>query len=267
VAAVVGALAPAIALADHAPTASFTWAPATPVAGQPVTLTSTSTPDRAPIKTTEWDFDGDEVVDAVGPSVTTTFATSGDHPVTLRVVDAAGNDAKTSQTIPVGSPVPPPAPPPTIAPAAQRLPAPASPAPASPAPASPAPASPAPAPSLMSPFPIVRIQGRILARGIVVTRLTVLAPSGVIVRAVCLGARRGCPRRTVVARSRSAAVPVRLRALERRLRAGAVLQIYVTAPGRIGKYTRFRVRNGGPPIRRDLCIASAARTPSACPGA
>jgi hypothetical protein len=251
VAAVVGALAPGLALAHHDPTASFTWAPATPAAGQSVTLTSTSTPDRAPITATEWDFNGDEVVDAVGPSVTTTFATPGEHPVALRVVDADGNDETTSNTISVGpsipAPAPPPAPPPTIAPATQR--------------------APASTPSLMSPFPIVRIQGRVLAHGIVVTRLTVLAPSGVLVRAVCLGARRGCPRRTVFARSRSAAVPVRLRRMERRLRAGAVLQIYVTAPGRIGKYTRFRVRNGGPPMRRDLCMVPAAPTPSACPGA
>jgi hypothetical protein len=249
---VLAVLAPAFALADAGPTASFTWAPATPAAGEVVTLTSTSTPGApdSPIAATLWDFDGNGVFDALGASVTTTFAAPGAQAVALQVVDSNGKSDTVTETVPVGPPLPPP-PPKPIAPAAAAAPAPA----------------PARALALMSPFPVVRIQGRVLRRGIVVTRLTVLAPSGALVRATCRGARRGCPRRTVFARSQSAAVPVRLRALERRLRPGAVVQVYVTAPGAIGKYTRFRVRRGGPPVRSDLCVVPAAAAPSACPGA
>jgi len=45
-----------------------------------------------------------------------------------------------------------------------------------------------------------------------------------------------------------------------------VIQIFVTAPGAIGKYVRFRVTSGRAPARRDMCVAPAALVPAACPG-
>ena len=118
----------------------------------------------------------------------------------------------------------------------------------------------------MSPFPVVRLQGRVLRSGIRVTRLLVRAPAGARVRGVCLGRHRGCPRRSVVRRSRSARNVVRLRRFERRLRPGAVIQVFVTAPQAIGKYVRFRVAQGRAPSRRDMCVAPAGARPGALPG-
>lgn len=244
--AVVALLAPAQAL-GKGPSASFGFSPAAPAAGQAVVLTSTSVPTSrgasADIAATLWDFDGDGAFDAVGASVTTAFAAAGPHVVSLTVIDRAGDRATAAQTIAVGPPLPPP--PPAATPAA---------------------AAPLPAPGLMNPFPVVRIQGRLLPRGVRVTRLTVLAPAGALVRGVCLGRHRGCPRRAVVRRSRSPHRPVRLRSLERRLRPGAVIQVYVTDPRAIGKYTRFRVRRRGAPFRRDMCVPAASLLPAPCPG-
>jgi hypothetical protein len=55
------------------------------------------------------------------------------------------------------------------------------------------------------------------------------------------------------------------RRLERRLPAGTVLRVSVTKPGTIGKFTRFILRRGTAPARRDLCLRDGARGPSACP--
>jgi hypothetical protein len=242
--AVLALAVPGTALADG-PSASFVFSPSAPAAGQPVVLTSTSTPTApdTPIAATLWDFDGDGAFDAFGTSVTTAFAAAGPHVVRLQVVDRAGDSAAAEQTIAVGPPLPPSPPPVATA------------------------RAPLSAASLMNPFPVVRLQGRLLRGGVRVTRLTVLAPAGARVRGVCVGRHRGCPRRAVVRRSRSPLRPVRLRALERRLRPGAVIQVYVTAPGTIGKYTRFRVRRNGAPFRRDMCVPGAGLLPGPCPGA
>jgi hypothetical protein len=250
VAAALVLVAPAAAFAK-APSAAFRFAPAAPPAGQPVVLTSTSVPQSGGsdvgIAASLWDFDDDGVFDAIGTSVTTTFAAAGPHVVQLKVIDFGGDSGTAVGTIPVGPPLPPAPPPPPAATDAL--------------------AAPLPAPGLMNPFPVVRLQGRLLRHGIRVTRLTVHAPAGARVRGVCLGRHRGCPRRTVVRRSRSPRVGVRLRGLERRLRPGAVIQVYVTDPAAIGKYTRFRVRAGGAPFRRDMCVAAGGLLPSVCPGA
>lgn len=232
---------PASAVAgDDGPTASFAFSPATPAAGQPVVLTSTSQPAGS-IVGTVWDVDADGVFDVIGASVTTAFAAAGPHLVRLQVIDRAGNVGTADQTITVGPPLPPP-----------------------PAPA--APPAPVAAPVLMNPFPLVRLQGRILARGVRVTRLTVSAPAGAQVRGVCVGRARGCPSRSVVRRSTSASAPVRLRLFERRLRPGAVIQVFVTDGRAIGKYVSFRIRRHGAPLRRDLCVGATGSGPIHCPG-
>ena len=63
------------------------------VAGLPVTFSAaTSTPGDAPIKTYEWDFDGDGVVDQIttAPTVEHVFATAGMANLRVKAVDAAG---------------------------------------------------------------------------------------------------------------------------------------------------------------------------------
>jgi hypothetical protein len=60
-------------------------------------------------------------------------------------------------------------------------------------------------------------------------------------------------------------VEVAFRRFERSLRAGVVLEIRVSKPGRIGKYTRFSIRRGRLPVRTDACLASTEPTPIRCP--
>jgi hypothetical protein len=57
---------------------------------------------------------------------------------------------------------------------------------------------------------------------------------------------------------------MRVRRMERRLFPGARLEVYVTQPGLIGKYTRFLVPRRGAPHRRDRCVMPGAVTPSVC---
>jgi hypothetical protein len=59
---------------------------------------------------------------------------------------------------------------------------------------------------------------------------------------------------------------VRIRRLEGRLlRAGSVLRVFVSSVDDVGKYTRFRIRGGKPPLRRDRCILPDSLSPISCP--
>jgi len=114
-------------------------------------------------------------------------------------------------------------------------------------------------PTLLRPFPIVRIRGYFKRGGVRVTLLSVNAPRSAHIAARCVG--RGCPVRTVSV----ASAPARLRAFERFLRAGTVLQVRVTSPGRIGKYASFVIRAHSAPMRNDLCLMPGATKPAPCP--
>ena len=114
--------------------------------------------------------------------------------------------------------------------------------------------------TLLRPFPIVRIRGYFKHGGVRVTLLSVNAPSS------AHGSRRaawapGCPVRSV----RVASAPARLRAFERFLPAGTVLQVRVTSAGRIGKYASFVIRAHSAPLRNDLCLMPGKSKPAACP--
>jgi hypothetical protein len=113
------------------------------------------------------------------------------------------------------------------------------------------------APSYLEPFPVVRMRGRILARGAEVTLFRVSAGPEVRVRIRCAGT--GCPVHRLVRR------PGRVRLLERPLPAGVVLTTRVTAAGRIGKYARIRIRAGRRPARRDACLLPGSDAPVECP--
>ena len=132
------------------PSASFRWVPATPHPGEPVTLISTSTDSGSSIAGFAWAPAGDGAFAAGESTLTTTFAIPGAYAVQLRVTDANGQSSTVAETIPVT----------------------------------------AAAPTLMQPFPVVRIAGSFTSSGAKISLLTVLAPVGATVKVTCHGG--GC---------------------------------------------------------------------------
>jgi PKD domain len=198
----------------------------------------------------EWDFDGDAagVFEAQGASVSHVYTTPGEKQVTMRVVKEGEVKDVVTKTV-------------AVTPRPASVPAP----PADPPPGAPSPTAPDPAlieaPSLMTPFPVVRIAGQLLPWGARVRLLAVTAPPRAVVTARCHG--DGCPLRSL--RRRSRAQQVRLRAFERRLVGGIRLEILVRQRGFVGKYTRFRIRDGvRPPLRDDRCLLPGRRVPVGC---
>jgi len=115
--------------------------------------------------------------------------------------------------------------------------------------------------ALMSPFPTVRLKGVLTDRGAAIDLLSVRAPRAAVVRVRCRG--RGCP---LEVRTRRGSVR-RVVELQRELRAGAVVEVFVVQRGRYGKYTRFKIRKGLPPRRVDRCVAGRSSRPVRCPRA
>ena len=212
------------------PVASFQWFPVTPRVGEPVSLVSTSTDAFSPLTTFAWSLAGNETFEAIGSTLTTSFSTPGPHDVQLFVADANGQSDVVTETITAISP----------------------------------------APTLMQPFPVVRIAGSAGSSGTRISLLTVQAPIGASVSVVCHG--RGCPakRRDLVSASRPSKGKTGLslitfRRFERLLHAGAYLRIGIYAPGQIGKFTRFTVRHGKLPARVDTCLSPDGVKPMTCP--
>jgi hypothetical protein len=58
---------------------------------------------------------------------------------------------------------------------------------------------------------------------------------------------------------------VRVRALQRSYRPGATIEIRVTQPRTIGKYTRIKTRRGKAPLRIDRCLMPGSTKPVRCP--
>jgi Big-like domain-containing protein len=213
------------------PVASFQWFPAAPRTGEAVSLASTASAGSSPITGFAWDPTGTGVFATGGPVFSTSFSSPGAHVVHLSVTDADGLSSVVAETITVS----------------------------------------APQPILMQPFPVVRIAGTENAAGVKVSLLTVQAPVGAMVSVTCRGP--GCPTsrsQNVVAvagrtSGKAGAVVIDFRRFERALRAGAILEIRVTEPGQIGKYTHFVVRHGRLPARTDTCLSADGITPIACP--
>jgi hypothetical protein len=229
---------------NQPPLASFVFFPAGPVAGEAITFVSTSTDPDSPIPASSlaWDLNGDGLFDdAEGPSVTTTYPAPGAYTVSLRITTNAANVA--SAVLNVG------------------------------APGTPGTSVGQKAFSLLSPFPVVRIAGRVSRRGARIRRLTIDAPPGTGVRVRCTG--RGCPFKRVLQTVSSRVTAgrglpptrlLRVRRLEGRLlRPGATLRLFVTRPDAVGKYTRFRILKAKPPTRTDKCLVPGSGTPIACP--
>ena len=219
---------PAAPPASLGPVASFSWFPSTPEVGQSVSLVSTSTDVSSPITGFAWALTGISPFHAGGPLLTTSFATAGDHVVRLRVTDANGASGVVTQTIHVAS-----------APVV-----------------------------LMQPFPVVRIAGFETSSGVRLRLLTAQAPIGARITVSCHG--RGCPAKSQgrVARShrrKVSSVIVEFRRFERALRAGVILEIRISKPGEVGKFTRFVVRHHKLPERVDTCLDAGGIRPMACP--
>jgi PKD repeat protein len=211
-----------IQIGNRPPVASFGYTPSTPLAQDSVMFAAAARDPDGSIASIGWDLNGDGIfTDASGPVASAVFPGPGAYPVAIAVTDNSGATTVASESVAVG----------------------------------------ARPPTLLSPFPIVRLTTRGTRRGARVLRLGVQAPPGSRVSVRCRG--RSCGARDEVRVARTARA-LRFPGVQRRLRAGVVLEIRITAPGRIGKYTRFRLRRGGPPSRVDLCLAPGAAAPAAC---
>ncbi len=213
---------------NRPPVASFNLYPREPLSGDRVEFVSTSTDAESFVAQHAWDLDGDgQFDDSSGVTAARSFGAPGRYTVSLRVTDARGAADVESQTITVRARLV----------SSSGL-------------------------GLMSPFPVVRIIGRSTRSGARIGLLTVRsAPRGAKVTVRCGGDGCGRRRQSKIVGSRR----LRFRAFERVLRTGARLQIFVTRPGSIGKYTSFRIRWRRPPVRRDLCVTSVTAKPRACP--
>ena len=235
-AAAVGLLGSSGAAAASAPNAppdaSFGFFPNDPVAGQTVTLVSYACDPDGRLAEQAWDLDGDGGFDdALGGVAARAFA-AGSHLVGLHVKDRKGALAVRSRTIEVA-----PGPPVYVIPPRPFR------------------------PPLLSPFPIVRLAGTLTTMGARIRRLSVRAPVCSRVTVRCRG--RSCPRHRsskLMGRRR-----MRFRVFERKFRAGTILEVLVSKRDRIGKYTRFRIRRGRAPRRRDLCLRYGDKRGTPCP--
>jgi hypothetical protein len=113
----------------------------------------------------------------------------------------------------------------------------------------------------IDPFPVVRIAGRFRGTRTTLTRVTVKTPKGSRIRFNCKG--RGCPYK----RKARAVKLIRVRSLQRTYRPKATIEIRITKPRKIGKYTRVRTRRGKAPSRIDRCLMPGKTKPVRCPTA
>jgi hypothetical protein len=207
-----------------APVASFRWFPSTPRVGERFSLVSTSSDLMSPIVGFAWDVADNGPFGPFlpgGPTSSAVFSTPADHVVRLRVTAADHLSSVAAATIHMSDPPP----------------------------------------SVLQPFPTVRIVGRFVRRGIRLSILRVKAPAEARINVNCRG--RGCPvkaeRRIATARA------VRFPAFQRYLRAGVSLTVRVSKDAKIGAYTRFAVRHHKLPVRADSCLDPAGIKPIPCP--
>jgi hypothetical protein len=113
-------------------------------------------------------------------------------------------------------------------------------------------------PLAFDPFPVVRIKGELTATGARVTLLSVRAPRDARIDVSCTG--RDCPVRAY----KAPAGKQRLSKFERELRAGTRLEIRVSKPGYIGKYTSILIRRQAEPKRLDRCLEPGVTRPVKC---
>jgi PKD repeat protein len=248
---------------DRPPVVQFVNDPLQPVTGTTVLFTATTLDADGVVTRIEWDLDDDGLFDdAAGPTATWRFDEPGPHRIAVRAVDDRGVATVAFRTIDVASPVlPAPPAPPKAAP-----PSPVVQLPLAGPEVSGAAVPSAARPAMLTPFPVVRIRGTFAGGAIRLSLLRVQAPPGATIRVRCRTGSCGTKRADV--RVQAARAAFRVRSLERRrLAAGTVVEVFVTAPGRIGKYTRFTIRRDASPSRTDLCLQPGRTTPTGCPTA
>ena len=190
-------------------------------------LVSNSTADQSAIKSFAWATTSANLFQVAGPLFATSFATPGNHSVSLRVTSIDGLSAVASHTI-------------VVAPSE---------------------------PSLMQPFPIVLIVGKYGRYGLTISRLAVQAPAGAQITIKCngRGCPRKSLNRSVASNQHGLATVVFRRIQHDRLPAGTRLIVRVFESGKVGKYTRFAIRSGKPPDRVDACVGPLGGKSIACP--
>jgi hypothetical protein len=217
-----------VTVRNRPPVAAFNYLPAAPYTDDEIVLTSISADPDGPIVGLQWDLNGDGVfTDASGPTAGVSFAAAGIHQVALAVTDRDGATTVALESITVREPPPEP----------------------------------------MSPFPVVSMLAAIGPQGTTVRELVVRAPPGARIRVRCRG--HGCPFRSYVKPAQTRARASRIVRIHRfrkaLLRPGALIEIFVTRRGDMGKYTRFRIRKGLPPTRTDRCLRPGGKRPVHCP--
>ena len=88
-------------MVNAAPRAAFVVSPARPLAGEAITLSSTSGDPDGPLTSQRWDLDGDGQYDDGAGAVVTKKLPSGSHVVRLRVTDTLGATATAERLITV----------------------------------------------------------------------------------------------------------------------------------------------------------------------
>ena len=165
-----------VAVGNQPPTADFVVLPASPIAGTAASLVSTALDPDTPLDKWQWDLNGDGVYgDVEGPAAQYTFPAAGTYTVGLRVLDSEDVEDFAVKSIVVQ------APPVPLTAAPQLLPS---------------------GPRLLSPFPVVRLAGRISKAGTRLRLFAIDAPPGARVVVMCRG--RSCPFRLS---ARSAGAP------------------------------------------------------------
>jgi hypothetical protein len=210
------------------PHADFVWFPALPHPGESALLASVSTASTSPIVKYAWDLRQGEGFVPGGPTLDTTFTTYAPRAVSLRVTDANGSSDIGTHTISMSTPPP----------------------------------------SVISPFPIVRIVGIVKRAGVRIKLLSVRMGAAAHAVVACSGRR--CPAKSqarALPASRKGTAWVRFRRFERFLRAGLALDIRISKPGKIGSFTRYAIRRHKLPVRSDSCLDPAGSKPIACPTA
>jgi plastocyanin len=293
---------PAAARADAS--ASFTYSPESPLTGEVVTFTSTST---GTISSLAWDLDGDGACDdATGPAATHAFEVAGTHSVLLCV---NGGESEQRRTIVVRNR--PPVASFTFAPSAPVTDEAITLGSTSVDPDGPitsqswdldgdgafddaagetasvsfttegthpvalAVTDRNGAASIALAFiRVVKPPLELLSPPPVVRMLSRFVPGGTVIGRFVVSVPRGT---LLTVRCRGGGCPyrrrriraetgrIRLRGLERRLSPGTRIELFVMKKEAFGRYIRYRILRGRPPARVDRCVRPRTRRPVACP--